>query len=237
MQFTILYRDRLTDTKVVDVSKKKTPTRLMVTAADGDIDSLDELLGCFNADPNKADSLRRTALMYAASKNQLEAIKVLFQFDADANKVDIRGHAALMYAIRSEATEAAEFLIERSDFDIRDNDGWSTLMWASLPETSDNTISRLLINYGAEITANDLKQRLSPPLFNPNPFSKSLLYKRDYGFMDWLITNGYAFNTAKHYAYLVKNASTSELNKIEACSDTSKRCAMRAFLKYLRSNT
>ncbi len=155
-----------TDVNEVDERER---TALMYASYENATPVMNLLLGEYDADADQIDSKGRTALMYAASRNQIDAVNLLLQFDTDVNAQDENGHTALMYAICEDALDVAQILIDKTDYDIRDNDGWSAFMWAVVKKSDE--IFETLKKYGVELKPNDLSQILKEPVFRSDPFN------------------------------------------------------------------
>ncbi|TNJ27881.1 Ankyrin repeat protein 1 [Giardia muris] len=71
----------------------------------------------------------RTALMHAATRGNLKAIKLLL--DKEEGMQDARGATALMYAIRSKQNKVLRPLL-RAELKVSDSNGLTALMWAAI---------------------------------------------------------------------------------------------------------
>lgn len=83
------------------------------------------------ADPNKWGSSNRTALQYAAERNQLAVAKLLIQHGADINGVDNSRLSPLVMAVDRRFHELAMYLIDAgADVNIQHVQGWTALNYA-----------------------------------------------------------------------------------------------------------
>ena len=104
-------------------------TALIIAAAQGHATVVDYLIDA-GADPSAVHENKVTALIYAASSNHVDVMKVLLEKGkADIDAKHTNGGTALLEATTSGSVEAMKFLIERgAAFDLRDDDGVTPLM-------------------------------------------------------------------------------------------------------------
>ncbi len=147
--------------KDVRVGKKKLPL-IHKAAKKGEVDFIEVLLG-HKIDVNQKYK-DRTALMYAADKGRLEAIKLLVEQGADLYQKDFFGRPALNYAIQTGQTPVvAYFLTQNPNFekyftdegpvhDIRQYGGFTNNPLTCAAMKGNVTIVELLLNAGAPVT-------------------------------------------------------------------------------------
>lgn len=108
------------------------PIHLGSLACSGD---LIRLLIQHGADPAHRDEIGRKPV-HLACYNSLEALQALNCSDEDFAARDKLGRVPLHFAVLSSQLELLEYVLERSkkaglDIDVRDNDGWTPLLWAA----------------------------------------------------------------------------------------------------------
>jgi len=99
----------------VDCYNDESKTPLALAAENGRIAILERLLKPFGvhpaADPDARCLGAATAMMYAAYKNQTEAVATLIQYKADPALMDDEGMTALMFAVQADAKETIQILL------------------------------------------------------------------------------------------------------------------------------
>lgn len=133
-------------------------TALMAAAAGGDLQSVRLLLKHgtpVNAQPTANEpgfilGGGRTALMWAAYRGNIPMLKVLLEASADVNAVTGLG-TALTHAAWADRAEAAELLLDRGARvdQAGPMDDYTALHWAASTDDRDTTLTRLLLDRGA----------------------------------------------------------------------------------------
>lgn len=108
------------------------PIHLGTLACSGD---LVKLLIRHGANPAHRDEIGRKPI-HLACYNSLEALEALNASDEDFAAKDKLGRVPLHFAVLSSQLELLKYVLERSkkaglDIDVRDNDGWTPLLWAA----------------------------------------------------------------------------------------------------------
>ncbi|EMM73772.1 ankyrin repeat domain-containing protein [Leptospira weilii] len=126
-----------------------------------------ELLINGGLEVNGRDSLQRTALMFAAQKNDVPMMEVLLKKGADINIQDGSGYTALIWSILFNNPEATKYLLKhRPDTNLQTKDeiengpatGCTALMYAN--GYNNTEIAKLLLSSGAKPTSLNCKARL-----------------------------------------------------------------------------
>lgn len=111
---------------VVEVKADETKdTDLILAVSHNDISRAKTLLSMAGTRGRKG----RTALMHAATRGNLKAIKLLL--DKEEGMQDARGLTALMYAIRNKQNKVLKPLL-RAELKVTDSNGLTALMWAAV---------------------------------------------------------------------------------------------------------
>ncbi|MGI9548826.1 MAG: ankyrin repeat domain-containing protein, partial [Bdellovibrionales bacterium] len=130
------------------------------------------------ADANGQDyEWKRTALMYAASSNKTEIVKLLLQAGANVNGQDSDGRTALMYAASSDKLTYIITNEKRKHESIE--------FYISSDKTENKTeIVKLLLQAGANVNARDNKYRTALTIayrtHDEKGFLDAMLSKKDY---------------------------------------------------------
>ena len=90
-------------------------------------------------DINVGDMYGKTAPHYALIKKRAEVAQTMLTLGFDAKARDCDGKTALMIAIESQQYEVLDQLIERSDLDAVDRNGWNAAHYAAAHSTRDLT--------------------------------------------------------------------------------------------------
>ncbi|GBG32997.1 Ankyrin repeat domain-containing protein 1 [Hondaea fermentalgiana] len=141
--------------KISDVLGPVASTPSLVRLAnENDVKRLEALL-CGGVDVNKRDQRGLTALMVAASKGHVQAIRALRSYGAVLEAKDsIAGRTALMWAVASNRFEAARELIEAgADIESIASDGSNPLFISA--RGGFVSIARLLVQRGAKLDVHD----------------------------------------------------------------------------------
>ena len=102
------------------------------------------------ADPNKRGSSQRTALQYAAERNQITVAKLLITHGADINGVDNSNLSPLIMAADRRYHDFAMYLIDAgADVNIQHKQGWTALIDASV--SGDLELVKRLLKEGADV--------------------------------------------------------------------------------------
>eukprot|EP00656_Telonema_subtile_P019973 TRINITY_DN2115_c0_g1_i2.p1 TRINITY_DN2115_c0_g1~~TRINITY_DN2115_c0_g1_i2.p1 ORF type:complete len:640 (+),score=192.42 TRINITY_DN2115_c0_g1_i2:1-1920(+) len=90
------------------------------------------------------ESYERTALHWAAEKNDPEVARLLLQAEADPNCKDKFGETALHRAVRTQSIDVVRMLLH-SDLNAKDPNGKTALYWAKNPvdDTEKETTTRM----------------------------------------------------------------------------------------------
>ncbi len=94
-----------------DVGEEEGLTELMVAAANGDANRVQQLIEA-GADVNARSNSGATALIYSARNNHLTTAKALFSAGADVNATSTKGSTALSIAIRWNHSELIAYLVQ-----------------------------------------------------------------------------------------------------------------------------
>ncbi|MGI8654367.1 MAG: ankyrin repeat domain-containing protein [Pyrinomonadaceae bacterium] len=94
----------------VNAQNNKGWTALMFAVSMGDADTMRVLLKAKRIDANLTDAEGKTALMQAASENNLDSARILLAHKVDANVADRAGETALTIAARRNYTDIIELL-------------------------------------------------------------------------------------------------------------------------------
>jgi ankyrin repeat protein len=120
----------------------------------GRTESIDILLK-IGADIEARDSLGNTALILAASSQNIAVVDLLLKSGADIDAKASNGRTALMGAAMNKESDIADFLLTKGpDKDAEDNEGQSALMWALMRSPPLVSTVRTLVNRG--VTANPI---------------------------------------------------------------------------------
>ena len=104
---------------------------LLEAAGSGNVGMVTTLLG-LRANPNAADSMGYSAVMYAAQSGYTDVVGVLLDEGADINAVSSEGWTALLLtALRGQAEAATELLARGADVSITFGGGFTALMVAA----------------------------------------------------------------------------------------------------------
>ncbi|EFQ29547.1 uncharacterized protein GLRG_04691 [Colletotrichum graminicola M1.001] len=112
------------------------------------------------ADVDVSDGLGRRAVHYLAvfevrRKSAMRAARVLAKAGADLQATDRFGRTLLHFAASMADEELIEFILRKlpkgHDINVRDNDGWTPLMWACRIPRHNRFIQRLVKTCGADI--------------------------------------------------------------------------------------
>lgn len=125
-------------------------SRVGLAAKNGEITTLKALVASGAAGIDSPGYLGRTAIWWAASSGQLEAIRYCYSKKANINRPDVYGLTPLHAAAMHNRVEAIRLLAQyRAKFDVRDKQG-RTLLHAAA--TGDNVPTILeLLKYGFAI--------------------------------------------------------------------------------------
>jgi hypothetical protein len=130
-----------------DFMADRTGTGLMIAAAAGNI-ALMELFAERGANPNKTNTADEQALMHAAWRGRLDAVKWLLAHGAKINREPMKW-TALHYAVFAGHEEVAAYLIEQgADINARSTNGSSVLMMAVFE--GRERLARRLLDRGAD---------------------------------------------------------------------------------------
>lgn len=106
-------------------------------------------------DPNLADWLGVTVLMYSSFKGYTEIVKQLLAYNANIDATDKDGSTALMYACEKGYIDIAQALLEKgANMNAKNNDGNTAIMVGSLYDHID--IVRLLLELEADIEVKNM---------------------------------------------------------------------------------
>ncbi|MCP4397122.1 MAG: hypothetical protein GY801_07475, partial [bacterium] len=96
--------------------------------------------------------MKPTALMKAARRGEVGAIKVLLAYGADVNAKIMRGDTALMWAVKADNAGIVNILLAHgADVNAKTNEGRTSLMWAI---RRDNVkLVNILLAHGADVNA------------------------------------------------------------------------------------
>lgn len=118
--------------------------------------ALEQMVSFFVDTLNKMDDGFRTPLMIAASKNNVEIAKLLFDSGASLDIRDNYGWTPLMQASMLGHIDMVRFLLYAgADPNIQDDNGYSALMFATEDEYSH--IVMLLLEYKSDFSLVDCK--------------------------------------------------------------------------------
>lgn len=134
------------DTKKPDAMG--TPTLVLVARYTDDVALLDAL-GAVDVDA--ADTLKRTALSWAASQGHVAVTKALLERGAKIDQRDSTGKTPLFHAVLADARATARLLLERgANVDARDTLADTPLMLAAAKD--NGAMVELLLAAGADST-------------------------------------------------------------------------------------
>ncbi|MEY4183445.1 MAG: hypothetical protein RLZZ217_2071, partial [Planctomycetota bacterium] len=141
----------------------KPMSSLIMAARDGDAAKIKEELAKGGALVDELDSgSGRTALMWAAKGNKVDAVKALIEGKSNVNAKDRTGKTALTIAAESKSLDATKLLIASgADVAARDQIGGTPLTWASGMGSVETVTA--LVDAGADINVVDANG-LSPLL-------------------------------------------------------------------------
>ncbi|KZL84144.1 ankyrin repeat protein [Colletotrichum incanum] len=131
----------------------------IIAAAHGGHSDILEYLVRHGADVNVADGLGRRTIHYLAAFGQwrfnTRPIRVLTKAGADMEATDHFGRTALHFAAEANDLELFELILKKLpkgyDINVRDNDGWTPLMWACRTSVHSLIIKQLVSIHGADI--------------------------------------------------------------------------------------
>lgn len=142
----------------------KPMSSLIMAARDGDAAKIKEELAKGGALVDELDTgSGRTALMWAAKGNKVDAVKALIEGKSNVNAKDRTGKTALTIAAESKSLDATKLLIASgADVAARDQIGGTPLTWASGMGSVETVTA--LVDAGADINVVDANG-LSPLLW------------------------------------------------------------------------
>ncbi|KAK2010072.1 ankyrin [Colletotrichum eremochloae] len=131
----------------------------VIAAAHGGHSDILEYLVRHGADVDVADALGRRAVHYVAAfgrwRSNTRAIRVLAKAGADMQAADRFGRTVLHFVAGTNDPDLFESVLKKLpkgyDVDVRDNDGWTPLMWACRISTHNPIIEMLVKTCGADI--------------------------------------------------------------------------------------
>ncbi|KAL3292884.1 ankyrin repeat protein [Colletotrichum asianum] len=159
---------------------------IMAAAYAGEHDILEYLIH-HDANVNVHDDLGRRTVHYLSGRVRwfftMRPLRVLAKFGADLMVKDHFGRTALHFIAGSNDLDLLKFFLKRlpevHDINLKDNDGWTPLMWACRTSTRTKVIDSLVKDYGADIWAisfdGEWSARKLACLSNQSDESKSLL--------------------------------------------------------------
>jgi ankyrin repeat protein len=128
--------------------------RFIMAARNNDLAGVEDFLRRFGKRHVDSQGYGHTALNYAASKGNLEIVKILLKNGASMERKSVGGHTALHWAAQDGHPEVARFLLGNgSPIDAKNNAGETPLMLAAAMNHGD--IARLLLDHGASLDEKD----------------------------------------------------------------------------------
>lgn len=129
-------------------------TPLMQAAKEGKIALINLFLGFEPKLLEQEDSLKRTALNYAAYFNQTAAVKILLDAGANINHQSDRGHSALIDAVKKDYPELTKLLLTRgAEINLKTSEGKIAADF-----TKNDAIKEMLNQKKSEIKKNNTKK-------------------------------------------------------------------------------
>ncbi|WP_109436270.1 MULTISPECIES: ankyrin repeat domain-containing protein [Aquimarina] len=125
---------------------------------DNDIQGITNLINEFGVDC--FDTYKRTLLINAAAKGNVEILKLLIDKEADINFQDKIGYTALHFAAQNKNIEIASTLVEHgADINSKDNYGNPPIWTAIFNAKGDYNIVELLLKTGADIDTKNKNEK------------------------------------------------------------------------------
>lgn len=131
-----------------------TASDLREAALNGNIETVQNAIEQ-GVDPQEADPLGRTALMFASYNGHTEIVRRLAEFEGNIDQKNSEGRTSLMFAASGPFPETVEFLLqEGADPNAKDSvEGWSPLMYAAAEGNFD--VVEVLLEYQADVSLKD----------------------------------------------------------------------------------
>lgn len=127
----------------------------VAAAREGDLNAVKEFYNT-GGDINKPNARGQTALMWAAQRGHLEAVKFLVQLGANVNAVDTdRQEPVLMWATKKGHKEVVEFLIA-SGADVNQGDQFKETPLMDAARYGHKGLCELLLNKRARVNDTDV---------------------------------------------------------------------------------